>query len=250
MDNSGERRSADPAGQQPSPSVRPGHAITRIVSRTEEARPDPQPPAGVRTLGPRPGSCPLRFGRVRMSRLLIPGRPLSRQERGAVRFHRSIRVRPTRPAAVHLHAARRLQDHSCAAPLARARSCNTCRPANAVSDTYAHHGKADGPVICGAVRSRSNHQGQEPNVPLSRQLPHRGTAHPEAAIGGGVLSAAAQTGEDQTRLRRLCVGRTAAPGFVCLSPARLVGSRALGLRSEDRWFPARGSWCQGRGKHR
>jgi hypothetical protein len=155
-DNSGERRSADRAGQQPSPSVRPGHTITPIVSRTEEARPDPQPPAGVRTLGPRPGSCPLCFGRVRMSRLLIPGRPLSRQERGAVRFHRSIRVRPTRPAAVHLHAARRLQDHSCAAPLARARRCNTCRPANAVSDTYAHHGKAEGPVICGAVRSRSN----------------------------------------------------------------------------------------------
>jgi hypothetical protein len=38
MDNSGERRSADRAGQQPFPSVRPGHAITRIVSRTEEAR--------------------------------------------------------------------------------------------------------------------------------------------------------------------------------------------------------------------
>jgi hypothetical protein len=36
MDNSGERRSADHAGQQPFPSVRPGHAITRIVSRTEE----------------------------------------------------------------------------------------------------------------------------------------------------------------------------------------------------------------------
>jgi hypothetical protein len=35
-DNSGERRSADRAGQQPFPSVRPGHAITRIVSRTEE----------------------------------------------------------------------------------------------------------------------------------------------------------------------------------------------------------------------
>jgi hypothetical protein len=37
-DNSGERRSADRAGQQPFRSVRPGHAITRIVSRTEEAR--------------------------------------------------------------------------------------------------------------------------------------------------------------------------------------------------------------------
>jgi hypothetical protein len=38
MDNSGVLRSADRAGQQPFPSVRPGHAITRIVSRTEEAR--------------------------------------------------------------------------------------------------------------------------------------------------------------------------------------------------------------------
>jgi hypothetical protein len=37
-DNTGERRSADRAGQQPFPSVRPGNAITRIVSRTEEAR--------------------------------------------------------------------------------------------------------------------------------------------------------------------------------------------------------------------
>jgi hypothetical protein len=46
MDNSGERRSADHAGQQPFPSVRPGHAITRIVSRTEEvahARSDATP---------------------------------------------------------------------------------------------------------------------------------------------------------------------------------------------------------------
>jgi hypothetical protein len=38
MDNSGERRSVDRAGQQPFPSVRPGRPITRIVSRTEEAR--------------------------------------------------------------------------------------------------------------------------------------------------------------------------------------------------------------------
>jgi transposase len=35
-DNSGERRSADPAGQQPFPSIRPGRPMTRIVSRTEE----------------------------------------------------------------------------------------------------------------------------------------------------------------------------------------------------------------------
>jgi hypothetical protein len=37
-DNSGERRSADRAGQQPFPSVRPGRPSTRIVSRTEEVR--------------------------------------------------------------------------------------------------------------------------------------------------------------------------------------------------------------------
>jgi hypothetical protein len=37
-DNSGEQRSADRAGQHPFPSVRPGRPITRIVSRTEEAR--------------------------------------------------------------------------------------------------------------------------------------------------------------------------------------------------------------------
>ena len=46
MDNSGERRSADRVGQQPFPSVRPGHSITRIVSRTEElarTRPCPSP---------------------------------------------------------------------------------------------------------------------------------------------------------------------------------------------------------------
>jgi hypothetical protein len=35
-DNSGERRSAGRAGQQPFPSVRPGRPITRIVSRTDE----------------------------------------------------------------------------------------------------------------------------------------------------------------------------------------------------------------------
>jgi hypothetical protein len=37
-DNSGKRRSADRPGQQRFPSVRPGRPITRIVSRTEEAR--------------------------------------------------------------------------------------------------------------------------------------------------------------------------------------------------------------------
>jgi hypothetical protein len=37
-DNSGERRSADRAGQQAFSSVRPGRPITRIVSRTEEVR--------------------------------------------------------------------------------------------------------------------------------------------------------------------------------------------------------------------
>jgi hypothetical protein len=41
-DNSGKRRSADRPGQQRFPSVRPGRPSTRIVSRTEEARPDPQ----------------------------------------------------------------------------------------------------------------------------------------------------------------------------------------------------------------
>jgi hypothetical protein len=36
--SSGVLRSADRAGQQPFPSVRPGHAITRIASRTEAVR--------------------------------------------------------------------------------------------------------------------------------------------------------------------------------------------------------------------
>jgi hypothetical protein len=54
-DNSGERRSTDRAGQQPFPSVRPGHPSTRIVSRMEEV-----------TWGSvRAGSC--RNGRVRAS---------------------------------------------------------------------------------------------------------------------------------------------------------------------------------------
>jgi hypothetical protein len=123
-------------------------------------------------------------------------------------------------------------------PLARVRRCNTGRPANAVSDTYPHYDKAVQPTKVknqrSAIASASPQGHGAPGGGHRRRRPQRRSRD----RWGPAPAVVPLRGKD--RRSWVC----------CLSPARLVGSGALGPRSEDRWFPARGSWCQGRGTRR